>query len=116
MPQDGFEPTARKALAKSSGGVLRDLLQLARLAAEEAYLSGAQRIEEPHVRAAADIFGRKHIFGVTPTELATLQRLRQRQEFVPTSDDDLALLTTRRVLEYQRARVEYGVTDLGALT
>lgn len=107
IPADGLEAVARTVLVESSGGVLRDLLQLARLAVEEAYLSGAQRIEETHVRAASDVFGRKHIFGVTPTELATLQRLRRHQEFVPTSDDDLALLTTRRVLEYQRGRVEY---------
>ncbi len=109
VPVDGMTDAVADELAQLSGGVLRDLLMLARLATEEAYLSGAERIEPQHVRAAADAFGRKHLFGVTPAQLATLERLRSSHAFVPTTDDDLALLMTRRVLEYQRAQVEYAL-------
>lgn len=96
-------------LTKFSGGVLRDLLMLARAAITEAYLAGAQQVSVEHARAAADQFGRKHIFGLKPDELAVLQRLKATGSFVPTSDGELALLFTRRVLEYQRARVEYAL-------
>ncbi len=109
VPAEGVADDAVADLASLSGGILRDFLMLARQAAEEAYLSGSDRIEVAHARIAADRFGRKHLFGVTPAQLDILQRLRRLREFVPTGDDDLALLVTRRVIEYQRVRVEYAL-------
>ena len=96
-------------LAECSGGVLRDLITLAQAAGEEAYLAGADVITPEHVEIAADAFGRKHLLGLGPDELEVLQRVRTKGIFVQTSDKDLALLVTRRVLEYQNGRPRYAV-------
>lgn len=98
-----------RRLAEYSGGVLRDLITLAQAAGEEAYLDGADQITEEHVEIAADAFGRKHLLGLGPDELEVLQRVRTKGIFVQTSDKDLALLVTRRVLEYQNGRTRYAV-------
>jgi len=98
-----------RRLAEYSGGVLRDLITLAQAAGEEAYLGGADQITEAHVEAAADAFGRKHLLGLGSDELEVLQRVRTKGIFVQTSDKDLALLVTRRVLEYQNGRPRYAV-------
>jgi hypothetical protein len=98
-----------RRLAEYSGGVLRDLITLAQAAGEEAYLTGTDTITEDHVEVAADAFGRKHLLGLGPDELEVLQRVRTKGIFVQTSDKDLALLVTRRVLEYQNGRPRYAV-------
>lgn len=102
------EPVCRK-LAERSGGVLRDLISLARSAGEEAYMRGADRVEEEHIDVIADAFGRQLIFGLKPAEIEVLQRVRQTGTFVPTSDDDMALLMTRRVLEYRNGSSRFVV-------
>lgn len=84
-----------------SGGVLRDLISLAKAAGDEAYLRGADRIGREHVSAAADSFGRALMIGLSSAELSTLESLRLGKGFIHTSDADLALLLTRRVLEYR---------------
>lgn len=96
-------------LAALSGGVLRDLISLAQLASEEAYLDGADSLAMKHVETAADAFGRKHMLGLGADEIEVLQRVRIHGTFVQTSDKDLALLVTRRVLEYQNGRTRYAV-------
>lgn len=96
-----FDPSAINALVFGSGGVLRDLLSLSQSALVEAYLDGAEFVGEREVGNAVDAFGRKHMQGLRPAELDVLQRVRTRSSFVQTSEDDLALLMTRRVLEYR---------------
>lgn len=91
------------ALVNASGGVLRDLLSLAQSALVEAYMDGADRVGPHEVDGAVDAFGRKHLQGLRTAELEVLQRVRTQGTFVQTSDDDLALLMTRRVLEYRSA-------------
>jgi hypothetical protein len=81
--------------------VLRDLLTLAQSACVEAYLDGGDQVESTEVAAAIDTFGRKHLQGLRPAELDVLQRVRTKGTFVQASEDDLALLMTRRVLEYR---------------
>lgn len=98
---DAFDPSAIDALVLGSGGVLRDLLSLSQSALVEAYLDGAERVGVREVGDAVDTFGRKHMQGLRPAELEVLQRVRTRGSFVQTSEDDLALLMTRRVLEYR---------------
>lgn len=100
-PAELLTEEACASLAVLSGGVLRDLLSLARAAGEEAYMTGADKVELTHIATAADAFGRKLIFGLSPEEIEVLQRVRKAGTFVQTSDQDLALLVTRRVLEYQ---------------
>lgn len=100
-PAELLPEEACTAVAALSGGVLRDLIALARAAGEEAYMNGADQVELTHVATVADAFGRKLIFGLGSEEIEVLQRVRKTGSFVQTSDLDLALLVTRRVLEYQ---------------
>lgn len=98
------------ALVGASGGVLRDLLLLAQSALVEAYMDGADRLGSHEVDDAVDAFGRKHLQGLRPVELEVLQRVRTQGTFVQTSEEDLALLMTRRVLEYRnRNQPRYAV-------
>jgi hypothetical protein len=76
-------------------------ITLARGSVERAYLAGADEVAIPHVDAAADAFGRQLIFGLTSEEVALLQRARKTGTFVPTTEGELSLLVTRRVLEYE---------------
>lgn len=108
-PADLLPDPACRRLAELSGGVLRDLISLARAAGEEAYMRGAEQVEDEHIEAAADAFGRQLIFGLSPAEIEILQRVRQSGTFVQTSDEDLALLVTRRVLEYQNGSARFAV-------
>ena len=63
----------------------------------------------PHVESAADAFGRSLMLGLGTDEINALQRLRSQSTFVPTSDKDIALLVTRRVLEYGSGVRRYAV-------
>jgi hypothetical protein len=98
-----------RALVAASGGVLRDLISLAKAAGDEAYLSGAEAIEMRHVQAAADAFGRSLMIGLHKPEIDTLKHLRSSGGFVWTTDEDLALLATRRVLEYPHRTPPFSV-------
>ena len=100
-PSELLTKEACVSLAVLSGGVFRDLISLARAAGEEAYMNGADKVEQENIATASDAFGRKLIFGLSPEEIEVLQRVRKTGAFVQTSDQDLALLVTRRVLEYQ---------------
>ena len=92
-----------------TGGVLRDLIGLARNAGEEAYLSGDAQITAVHSEAAGEAFGRTLLLGLDPDDLAKLQSVRKNARFVPVSDKDLALLMTGRVLEYRGSKTRYAV-------
>lgn len=88
-------------LVTLSGGVLRDLMRLAHQAGEEAYMSGAEQIEDIHVIRAADSFGRSLMIGLSSEDIDKLQQIHQSGRFIETSERDLALLVTRRILDYQ---------------
>ena len=98
---EALDPPGIDALVAASGGVLRDLLSLAQSALVEAYMDGGDSVGSHEVDDAVDAFGRKHLQGLRPAELEVLQRVRTQGTFVQTSEDDLALLMTRRVLEYR---------------
>jgi hypothetical protein len=101
LPGNALDESALETLTRWSGGVLRDLLALAQSACVEAYMEGSEAIRLEHAFAAIDSFGRKHMQGLRAEELEVLQRVRTKATFVQTSDSDLALLMTRRVLEYR---------------
>jgi Cdc6-like AAA superfamily ATPase len=100
---------AVERLSVLSGGGLRDLIALTQAAGEEAYVDGAERVELQHVETAAELFGRKHLFAIDSQQLAVLQRVRAKGTFVQTSEKDLALLATRRVLEYANGQARFAV-------
>lgn len=92
-----------------SGGVLRDLISLAKAAGDEAYLRGADSIGVEHVHTAADAYGRALMIGLKQEEIATLRHLQSTGGFVRTSEGDLALIATRRILEYRGSTIRYAV-------
>lgn len=100
---------AAERLASLSGGVLRDLMTLTQVAGEEAYVDGAERVDVSYVETAADLFGRKHLVGVDSEQLALLQQVRTKGTFIQTSEKHLALLSTRRVLEYMNGKPRFAV-------
>jgi hypothetical protein len=101
LPEDALDAQGLDALVLHSGGVLRDLIALAQLACVEAYMGEPETIGLSQADSAIDTFGRKHMQGLRPEEIEVLQRVRTKGLFVQTSDDELALLMTRRVLEYR---------------
>lgn len=89
------------ALLLASGGVPRDLLQLARAAVEEAWVRGADGVSAQDVAVAADRFGRSLVLGLRPDEIALLRKVDTTERFVPTTDEQRALIPTKRILEYR---------------
>lgn len=107
------ERTAKK-IAELSGGVLRDLISIARSAGEEAYVAGADKIGISHVSLASDAFGRNLVLGIGHDGLEILRQVHKKGKFVPTSDKEMSLLATRRVLHYvpNRFRVHPTIVPL----
>lgn len=100
---------SRRALVLASGGAMRDLLKLARLALEETFLTDDDHVGEKHIAHAIDVIGRGLIFGLSETEAEMLLRMGRDVSFVPTTDEDLALIESRRILEYSGGVRRYAV-------
>ena len=105
LPED-----ARLRIVRWSGGILRDLIALARNSGEMAYSFGADRITAEHVDLAADRFGRALLLGLSHeatkrlVELSAKGRLLPKNtsfvEFTASSDIDIDLLVRRLVIEF----------------
>jgi hypothetical protein len=87
-------------IAKASGGVLRDLITLARDAGEAAYLDGSDGIKSTHVRAAAKQLGEGYLRGLSAGQLKLLRKLARDRSIDLSSEPAVELLATRRILEY----------------
>jgi hypothetical protein len=87
-------------LCRESGGVLRDLISLARDAAEEAYVAGQENISFDNVHAASRHLGLSYLRGLGKREITTLLELNKTSSFDLTVVENIELLVTRRVLEY----------------
>jgi len=88
------------SIAKYSGGVLRDLLTLARSAAEYAYRDDQDRIGRKHVWAAIKQLGNRYLVGLGITHKHRLRRLAVNKEFPIEDSTARELLVNRQVLEY----------------
>ena len=108
-PSGLLTDAAIELLIKSSGGVFRDLIVLARSAGEEAYMAGASTIDLQYVTHAADRFGRKRLIGLNKEQIEALKRVRKTGAFVETSDSDVSLLATGSVLQYARPNSRFEV-------
>lgn len=91
-------------LAHASGGVLRDLISLAKRAAEDAYTSGADQIGEEHVARAREAVGRGLAVGLDDEQITALRKVHATEGFVIRGPRELSLLETRRVLMYAENR------------
>ena len=88
------------AICHYSGGVLRDLISLARDAAEEAYVSGHESIGSADVEKATQQLGTSYLRGLGPAAIKTLTDLDKSKSFQVNLPANVELLVTRRVLEY----------------
>lgn len=87
-------------IARFSGGVLRDLITLARTAAEAAYREDKDRIDAEHVRSAVRQLGKRYLLGLGHSQLARIGRLTDNQEFSVDNPKSREMLVNRQVLEY----------------
>jgi hypothetical protein len=97
---DLLQSPAADLTCSASGGVLRDLVSLARDAGEEAYVSGAERIGQKHAEKAVRQLGTGYLRGLGPEEIRALSQLDRTGSFDLHSVVNVGLLATRRVLEY----------------
>lgn len=105
------------AIIHWSGGVLRDLVALARAAGAEAYADGADMIQDAHVSTAADRFGRDLLLGCTKEMVDRLKELVPRKPgrgfplIQPTitiaTEVDQRLLMERLLIEVPGTPVRY---------
>ena len=107
---DLMGPAEVGAVAKHSGGVLRDLMTLTRSAAEYAYRADKDRISRQHVRSAIKQLGNRYLVGLGNSHKRLLRRLSDDGDF--PIDDSIAreLLVNRQVLEhFSRGREFFAV-------
>jgi hypothetical protein len=119
IPSDLMSSEARIDLARSSGGVLRDLISLAKSAAEEAYVAGGDAVLPDHIQRATDRFGRVRAIGLDGEQVQALQKVQDTQTLVVRTEREVTLLETRRVLDYGGGRFVVHpalVPLLGAMT
>ncbi len=107
IKEDFIEKSASDSIIEYSGGVLRDLINLAQASIEEAYIAGDDNINPFHVQNAVDSFGQGRILGITNDELDVLQKLLQENKFVPRTQEDIQLLVSQRILEYKYPEKRY---------
>jgi hypothetical protein len=104
-----IETSALQGLVSYSGGVLRDLINLTQSSIEEAYISDEETLNQNHVKAAADSFGRAKLLGISDQDLEILKQVAQTGKFIPRTDEEVRLLVTGRVLEYQYPAKRFAV-------
>ncbi len=93
-------PDEAELICTCSGGVLRDLITLARDAGEAAYIDGSDRIHSGHATGAIAQLGESYLRGLGPNQLNILRRLKKERSFDVASAAGMELLVTGRVLEY----------------
>jgi hypothetical protein len=89
-----------KNLCVASGGVLRDLITLARDSAEEAYIAGSEKVDDSHIASAVTQLGTSYLRGLSTRQRSRLRAIEKNKEFDFEQHQNMELLATRRVLEY----------------
>jgi Cdc6-like AAA superfamily ATPase len=99
---EGFiESDAIDSIIRYSGGILRDLINITQASIEEAYLIGDENLKLIHVEKAAETFGRGKLLGLTKSDIDTLQEFANGRLLFPSSDVEIKLLITGRIIEYK---------------
>jgi hypothetical protein len=91
---------AADTICHYSGGVLRDLISLARDAAEEAYVSDRDSISTADVEKVVQQLGTGYLRGLGSAARNSLLQLESTKSFQLSLPVNVELLITRRVLEY----------------
>jgi hypothetical protein len=94
----------RLSLVEWSGGILRDLIALAKNAADNTYGDGRDSVDDADVSAAADRFGRSLLVGISDKTAARLSELggmakKRWFEFTMASPEDIELILRRLIIE-----------------
>jgi hypothetical protein len=87
-------------IARSSGGVLRDVITLARASAQTAYREDKDRIGPDHVRSAVRRLGKRYLVGLGRSHRNRIRRLLENDEFSLDAPQSIELLINRQVLEH----------------
>ncbi len=95
-----LDPGIAYFICNYSGGVLRDLISLARDAAEEAYVSDRDFITVPDIEKAGHQLGTGYLRGLGPESINALLHLESSKSIDLSQPANVELLLTRRVLEY----------------
>ena len=94
-------------ICRFSGGVLRDLLELAQSAAQNAYRDAEDRIGKQHVRAAVGQLGNRYLAGVGAQGKWRIESLLRNKRFDVHNPVSKGLLVSRQVLEYSSGGRDY---------
>lgn len=94
-------------LIDAAGGVLRDLIELARSSVEETYLDGRDMVGHQDVEAAITRFARALSLGLDGTAISTLLAVRATQQVRSFDEPTLRLLKNRQILEHRDASGSY---------
>jgi hypothetical protein len=76
------------------------LINLTQASIEGAYLVGDKNLKLIHVDKAAETFGRGKLLGLTKSDIDILQEFANGRLLPPSSDAEIKLLITRRIIEY----------------
>jgi hypothetical protein len=87
-------------LCENSGGVLRDLITMARDSAEDAYIAGENRITDSNIDSAVAQLGTSYLRGLSVRQRNRLRSIDKYAAFDFNQQGNMELLATRRVLEY----------------
>jgi hypothetical protein len=104
VPADVMSDDVAQQLARASGGVMRDLIALAKGAAQEAYVDGSGAVLAAHVATAIDQHGRVSAVGLDSEQVGALRLIREKRTMVIRDERDIVLLERRRVLDYGGGR------------
>lgn len=94
-------PEQQRTLVLNSGGVLRDMIELARNAVEEAYMSGRDSVSDEDTRASIARFARGLTLGLTSTDIVNLRATSHTRQVPALDEATLRLLENRQLLEHQ---------------
>lgn len=102
-----MSPACINDICRLSGGVLRDVMELAQSAAQYAYRDAEDRIGKRHIGAAAKQLGNRYLAGIGGKEKWRIDRLLGHKQFDVYNPASRELLVGRQVLEYSSGGRDY---------
>lgn len=108
-PEGLISQEARNLLTYYSGGLIRDLINLAQSSIEEAYVNGENEVSKQAVEAAVSAFGRAQLLRLQAGEIKILKYLMKNKESYPESEEEFKLIVSRVILEYAHPQKRFVV-------
>lgn len=92
--------SAAHRIVNTSGGVLRDLIELARNAVEEAYMGGRDSVSQADVAASIARLARSLSLGLDNVVMTTLRSVHETGKLDRFDEATLRLLKSRQIIEH----------------